>query len=173
MIVKHKWLTDEDYVRMWALCTLAPGINQLAFATLIGRKLAGWPGIAATLGGILVPAGLITALLTAGFTAIQSWPPFQAVLRGVIPATAGLMFMVMVNMGRPLVKESFREGQLRLIMTFAFIVLVGAMIGLLKLPVIGVLLVASGLGALFFKAPLPPAKEVEAAVEPAVTEEQK
>jgi chromate transport protein ChrA len=112
-------------------------------------------------------------LLTAGFTAIQSWPPFQAVLRGVIPATAGLMFMVMVNMGRPLVKEGLREGQLRLIMTFAFIVLVGAMIGILKLPVIAVLLVAAALGGIFFKAPLLPAKEVEAAVEPVGTEEQK
>jgi chromate transporter len=170
MIVRHKWLTDEDYVRMWALCTLAPGINQLAFATLIGRKLAGWPGIAATLSGLLVPSSLITALLTVGFTAIQSWPPFQAVLRGVIPATAGLMFMVMINMGRPLVKEGLREGQRRLILTFAFILLVGFMIGFLRLPVIGVLLVASGLGAVFFKAPLLPAKEVEAAIEP--TEEQ-
>lgn len=173
MIIKHKWLTDEDYVRMWALCTLAPGINQLAFATLIGRKLAGWPGIAATLGGLLIPSGLITTLLTVGFTAIQNWPPFQAVLRGVIPATAGLMFMVMVNMGRPLVKESLREGQVRLIFTFAFIVLVGFLIGIAKLPVIGVLLVASGLGAFFFKAPLSPAKEVETAVEPAPPEEQK
>ncbi len=167
MIVRHKWLTDEDYVRMWALCTLAPGINQLAFATLIGRKLAGWPGIAATVGGLLVPSSLITALLTAGFTAIQSWPPFQAVLRGVIPATAGLMFMVMINMGRPLVREGLREGQRRLILTFAFILLVGFMIGFLKWPVIGVLLVGSGLGGIFFKAPLFPSKQVEAAAEPA------
>lgn len=170
MIVRHKWLTDEDYVRMWALCTLSPGINQLALATLIGRKLAGWPGIAATLGGLLVPSSLITTLITAGFTVIQGWPPFQAVLRGVIPATAGLMFMVMINMGRPLVREGRREGQRRLILTFAFILLIGFMIGFLKLPVIGVLLVASGLGAVFFKAPLLPAKEVEAAIEP--TEEQ-
>ena len=170
MTVRHKWLTDEEYVRMWALCTLAPGINQLAFATLIGRKLAGWPGIAATLGGLLVPSGLITTLITAGFTVIQGWPPFQAVLRGVIPATAGLMFMVMINMGRPLVREGLREGQRRLVLTFAFILVVGFMIGFLRLPVIGVLLVGAGLGAAFFKAPLLPAREVEAATEP--SEEQ-
>jgi len=173
MVVKHKWLTDDDYVRMWALCTLAPGINQLAFATLIGRKLAGWLGIVAALSGLLVPSGLITLFLTAGFTLIQGWPPFQAVLRGVIPATAGLMFMVMINMGRPLVKEGRREGRFRLILTFAIILLVGFAIGIPKWPVFGVLLAGAGLGAVFFKAPLLPAKEVETTFEPAEEQEKK
>lgn len=165
MIVRHNWLTEAEYVRLWALCTLAPGINQLALATLIGRRLAGWRGIIATLSGLLVPSGLITTFLTAGFTLIQQWPPFQAILRGVIPATAGLMFMVMLNMGRPLVKESQREGQRRLILTFTFILMVGFMIGFLKLPVIAVLVLATGLGGLFFKSPLPSAKQVEAEIE--------
>jgi len=165
MIIKHKWLTEEEFVHMWALCTLAPGINQLSLATLIGRKLAGWRGIIATLAGLLVPSVLITTFLTVGFTLLQQWPPFQAILRGVIPATAGLMFMVMVNMGRPLIKESQREGQLRLILTFIFILMVGFMIGFLKLPVIAVLLLATGLGAVFFKAPMLSAKEVEAEME--------
>lgn len=171
MIVKHHWLTDEEFVQMWALCTLAPGINQLALATLVGKRLAGWPGIAATLGGLLIPSGLITAFLTAIFTAIQSWPPFQSILRGVIPATAGLMFLVLINMGRPLVKESMREGQRRLVLTFAFILMVGFMIGFMKLPVLGVLLLASGLGAVFFKAPLPPAKVMTPAIESQETRE--
>jgi chromate transporter len=163
MIVKHRWLDEAEFVRLWALCTLAPGINQLSLAILIGRKLAGWRGIIATLSGLLVPSALITTFLTVIFTSIQEWPPFQAILRGVIPATAGLMFLVMINMSRPLIKEGQREGQTRLILTFIYILLVAFMIGFLKLPVIAVLVVASGLGGVLFTGSLPPSKEVKAA----------
>jgi chromate transporter len=142
MVVRRGWLTEMEYVHFWTLSTLVPGINLLAFTMLIGRKLAGGRGMFATLFGLLLPSVTITVLLTAGFVAIRQWSSFQAMLHGLIPATAGLMFVVVLNMGRPLLKESLRLGRANLSLALVFIAATAIMIGLLRWPVWLALLLA-------------------------------
>lgn len=161
MIVKRGWLTDLEYSHYWTLSTLVPGINMIAFAILIGRKLVGWRGAAATLVGMLVPSTLITILLTAGFVALQSSSIFQAMLRGVIPATAAMMFVVMLNLGRPLLKESRRQGWANFGLSLVFIFTTAAMIGLLKWPVWLALLLALLAGPLLSSSFFSPYFEVK------------
>lgn len=161
MIIKRGWLTDLEYSHYWTLSTLVPGINMIAFAILIGRKLAGWRGAAATLVGMLVPSTLITVLLTAGFVALQSSSLFQAMLRGVIPATAAMMFVVMLNLGRPLLKESRRQGWANFGLSLVLIFATAAMIGLLKWPVWLALLLALLAGPLLSSARFSPNFAVE------------
>src|SRR3989442_15809462 len=63
-IEKYKWLSMEEFAHLWNLCILTPGINLVALTVLIGKKLAGTPGIAASLAGLLLPSAIITCLLT-------------------------------------------------------------------------------------------------------------
>src|SRR3989442_15706841 len=86
-IEKYKWLSMEEFAHLWNLCILTPGINLVALTVLIGKKLAGTRGIAASLAGLLLPSAIITCLLTAGFKTVENQPAVQAILRGVIPAT--------------------------------------------------------------------------------------
>ena len=43
-IEQHGWLTAEEYLHLWGLCILTPGINMIALTVLIGRKLGGARG---------------------------------------------------------------------------------------------------------------------------------
>src|SRR5947209_9636671 len=109
-IEKHRWLSMEEFIRLWNLCILTPGINLVALTVLIGKKLGGTGGIVASLAGMLVPSALITCLLAAIFKQIEYIPAVQAVIRGVVPATAGIMSLVALNFVRPLIDKSTKEG---------------------------------------------------------------
>src|SRR4051812_44392356 len=108
-IDKHRWLTAEEYLHLWGLCILTPGINMIALTVLIGRKCGGARGIVASLTGLLLPSGLITCLLAALFKHIENAMAVQAVLRGVVPATAGVMLVVGLNFARPLMRRGYQE----------------------------------------------------------------
>jgi chromate transporter len=149
-IDKHKWLSIEEFMRLWNLCLLTPGINLVALTVLIGRKLGGAWGIAVSLAGLLLPSATITCLITVGFSSIQHLPVVQAILRGVVPATGGIMLLVGLNFALPLIRRSYKEGILYLLASGVLIIAYALAVILLKLSVIVVVLGAAFLGALFF-----------------------
>ena len=105
-VEKRGWVGDAELGQMWNLCLFTPGINLIALAVLIGRKLGGRWGIAASMVGMLVPSAMITCLLAAGFEAVRDSTVIHAVLRGVVPATAGMMGVVAVSFARPLLARA-------------------------------------------------------------------
>jgi chromate transporter len=150
-IEKHKWLTIEEFAYFWNLCVLTPGINLIAVTVLIGRKLGGVGGIAVSLAGLLLPSALITCLLTVGFKSVEHIPAVQAILRGVVPATGGIMLLVGLNFALPLVRRGYKEGIFYLLISGALIIVFALAVILLKLSVIVVVLSAVVLGALIFR----------------------
>ena len=149
-IEKHKWLSIEEFAYFWNLCVLTPGINLIAVTVLIGRKLGGAGGIAVSLAGMLFPSAFITCLLTVGFKSVEHVPAVQAILRGVVPATGGIMLLVGLNFALPLIRRGYKEGLLHLLVSGAIVIACALAIILLKLTVIVVILGAALLGALFF-----------------------
>jgi chromate transporter len=149
-IDKYGWLTLEEFAHLWNLCIFTPGINLVALTVLIGRKLGGARGIVASLAGMMVPSAAITCLLAAGYKLIQNVPAVQAIIRGVVPATGGIMFLVGMRFAQPLLKLAWKEGPVRLIATVIAIFTCAAVIILLKISVIPVLLTMALLGALLF-----------------------
>ncbi len=156
----YRWLSMEEITKFWSLCILTPGINLVALTVLIGRKLGGTWGIVASLAGLLLPSAIITCLLTALFTQIEHVAAVQAVLRGVIPATGGIMLLVGLNFALPIFRRSYKEGILYLAASIVVILACFLAVILLKLPVVAVILGAVLLGALFF-APKPPMLQKE------------
>jgi chromate transporter len=149
-INKRGWLSEEEYARFWVLCQLTPGINLISLTVLVGKKLGGFSGILVSMAGMLLPSCAITTLLAAGFRSVQDWPPAQAILKGVQPATAGLMMVVAVQFAVPLLKKSQAEGRISLGLTTAVVLACAALVGLLKLPVAFVLVGAGVVGAVAF-----------------------
>ena len=150
-IEKHKWLTIEEFAYFWNLCVLTPGINLIAVTVLIGRKLGGVGGIAISLAGLLLPSALITCLLTAGFKSVEHVSAVQAILRGMVPATGGIMLLVGLNFALPLIRRGYKEGILYLLISGALVASFALAVLLLKLSVIVVILSAIVLGALIFR----------------------
>lgn len=149
-IERHKWLTMEEFARLWNLCLLTPGINLVALTVLLGKKFGGTRGIAVSLAGLLVPSAAITCLLAALFVQIEGIAAVQAVLRGVVPATGGVMLLVGLNFALPLIKRSYKTGLLYLAASALVVAACFLAVILLKLSVIVIILGAVTLGALFF-----------------------
>jgi len=162
----------EEFTHLWNLCILTPGINLVALTVLIGRKLGGAWGIVISLAGLLLPSATITCLITVGFASVQHLSMVQAILRGVVPATGGIMLLVGLNFALPLIRRSYsaptrlanaasaasfakarrkeKEGFLYLLASSALIIACALAVIVLKLSVIVVVLGAAFLGALFF-----------------------
>ncbi len=161
-IQKHRWLSMEEFMHLWNLCILTPGINLVALTVLIGKKLGGPWGIVASLAGMLLPSAAITCLLAAIFKQIEHVAAVQAVLRGVIPATGGIMLLVGLNFALPLIRRGYKEGFLYLLASSVLTFACALTVILLKLSVIVVILGAAFLGALFFSSrSAPPLLEKE------------
>jgi chromate transporter len=149
-IEKHRWLSIEEFAYLWNLCILTPGINLVALTVLIGKKLGGTRGIVVSLAGLLLPSATITCLLAAIFIQIEHVAAVQAIFRGVIPATGGILLVVGVNFALPLIKKGYKEGFFYLLISSVLIIASALAIILLKLSVIIVILGAAFLGALLF-----------------------
>jgi chromate transporter len=158
-VEKRPWVGEDELTRFWNLCQFAPGINLIALTILIGRKLGGSWGILVSLAGMLVPSAAVTCLLTAGFEAIQHDPTLHAVLRGIIPATAGIMGVVAFNFARPLLRRGQARSPYKQSMSGIFIVLGALALIIFQLPVFVVLIGVALMGIVLFtpkRTPAPP-----------------
>ena len=149
VVEQQGWLTEAEFVRDWALCQVTPGINLLGLTMLIGRRLAGGPGIFLCLLGLLLPSVTITVLLTACYSHYRDLPHMRAALRGVIPATVGVGLLTAFQMARPLLAACRRERGGTLILGWLLLLGSGLTGALWHPPVVLVLCCAGATGALF------------------------
>ncbi len=149
-VEKRSWIGADEMGRFWTLCLFTPGINLLALTVLIGRKLGGLWGIVVSLAGLLLPSATVTCLLAAGFEVVQHRPVVHALLRGVIPATAGIMGVVGVDFAQPLIHRARKEGWQSLSVSSAIMLSSALALILLKLSVITVLVGVALLGVVIF-----------------------
>jgi chromate transporter len=136
MIVdRRRWLTAEEFNDAYALCNFLPGPNVVNFAVVFGARIAGPPGAAAALAGLVGPPVVLAVILAALYARFGDAAIIQGALRGVAPAAAGLMIATAIKMSQPL----FRRG-----LGPAPIVIVGLVlvIGVLRWPLAWVILVA-------------------------------
>ena len=147
-VERHGWLTDEEFARYWGICQIAPGINILGLVILIGWRVAGAPGVAMALGGLLLPSAAITVALTAVYANIKQASVVRAALSGVVPATVGLGLLLTYTMVRPLLGAAWREGRASTIVAVALLLGSTLATALAHAPVLAVLWGAGGLSAL-------------------------
>ncbi len=99
------WISLREFTEAWALSQLSPGIHQVALAGLLGRRIAGPRGIVVSVAGMMLPAAIITTLLTALFGRIADQPLAIAALAGVGPVAAGMTIGLAVVLARPLLQR--------------------------------------------------------------------
>lgn len=90
LVERRGWLSHREFLEDWALSKLSLGINQIALTAMEGMRVAGVRGLAVALAALLLPAGLITALMTAGYAVVRDEAIVRAALAGAGPVTAGM-----------------------------------------------------------------------------------
>ncbi|OJX43948.1 MAG: hypothetical protein BGO78_03010 [Chloroflexi bacterium 44-23] len=111
--IKYNWLTEEEFLNAWALAQLTPGINLIKLTVFIGKRRHNWSGAVMSLAGLLLPSALITLLMTAFYSQIQSMPGVKAVMHGILPATIGMALAMTIRMLSPILKIAIKEGRRR------------------------------------------------------------
>jgi len=143
MIERTKWVPFETFRDSWIIAQASPGIHLVALAGLLGHHLCGLLGIAVAVSAFVVPSAIITTLFTAGLQQVEQFPIVQWMLRGIIPATAGMTLSLAVFFGR----STARKGKAGLL-DWAMVVVSVILVGIVKAPVVLILLGAAALSAL-------------------------
>lgn len=154
LVEREHRISEREFTEAWALCQLSPGIHLIALAGLLGQRIAGWRGVIVAVSGMMVPAAIITAVMTAAYGLIADQPVARAALAGMAPATGGMT----LGLAIVLVRSSRRHG-LRSVVDIA---VVGVAFALLLLPAISSIAVIAGaaaLGAVFLGRERPTSRE--------------
>lgn len=146
--LKLGWMTEEEFVRTYALVQIAPGINLIKLVALLGMRLRGWPGLLMGLAGMLLPSAGVTVLMTAGYAAVRNLPAAQAALRGILPATIGLSLAMAVQMAAPLLAGKYRPRRASLAAQLAILAGSALMLAAANVSPLLILLVAGGVSVL-------------------------
>ena len=135
IVEQHKWMTAEEFNETFALCHFLPGPNIVNLSVVFGSRFRGIAGSVAAFAGLVGPPVVIVTILAALYARFGEIDALRRILAGVSCAAVGLLISVVFRMMLPLIKKRDLIGLVVLLAVFAAI-------GLLRLPLPAVLLVA-------------------------------
>src|ERR1700704_4988438 len=144
LVERGRLISERDFTEAWALCQLSPGIHLVALAGLLGDRIAGWRGVIDAVSGMMVPAAIITAAMTAAYGLVADEPLARAALSGMAPATGGMTLGLAIVLAR-----GARRHGLRVVVDIALVVIAFAVLLLTTVSSVLVIVGAATFGALF------------------------
>lgn len=106
VVLRRKWLTDEQFLDLLGATNLIPGPNSTEMAIHIGYVRAGWAGL--LLGGIcfIAPAAAIVLALAWLYVRYGSSPEAGWLLYGIKPVVIAIIIQALWMLGRKALKNS-------------------------------------------------------------------
>jgi chromate transporter len=135
IVEQHRWMTADEFNETYALCHFLPGPNIINLSFVFGSRFRGIAGGIAAFAGLVGPPAVIATILAALYMRFGEIDALRRVLAGVACAAVGLLMATVFRMMVPLVKRRDLVG-------FVMLAAVFIAIGLLRLPLAAVLLVA-------------------------------
>src|SRR5712672_1160424 len=136
IVDQHRWMTADEFNETYALCHFLPGPNVVNLSVVFGSRFRGIPGSIAAFAGLLGPPVVVVTILAALYARYGEIDALRRILAGVSCAAVGLLLSAVFRMMMPLIK---RRDLIGLVILAAVFIAVG----LLRLPLPAVLLVAS------------------------------
>jgi chromate transporter len=94
MVVRRRWMSEDDFLSGLALCQVMPGINVSNIAVYSGQRLRGVLGSCVALVGLLVGPFFVVIGLVVAYERIAGNAFVQAAMDGVAAAAIGLLLFV-------------------------------------------------------------------------------
>jgi chromate transporter len=135
IVEQHRWMTAEEFNETFALCHFLPGPNVVNLSVVFGSRFRGIPGGIAAFAGLIGPPVVIVTILAALYARFGEIDALRRILAGVSCAAVGLLISALFRMMMPLIRKRDLVGLV--VMAAVFVA-----IGLLRLPLVAVLLVA-------------------------------
>jgi chromate transporter len=135
IVEEHQWMTADEFNETFALCHFLPGPNIVNLSVVFGSRFGGIAGAIAAFAGLLGPPMALVMVLAVLYAYFGEIEVLRRILAGISCGAVGLLIAVVVKMLVPLLKRRDLAGVV--VMALVFIA-----IGLVKLPLQAVLLVA-------------------------------
>lgn len=113
------WLTEEEMLDMTALAQSAPGPIAVNAAILVGRRIAGIPGMLSAVLGTLIPPLVIIGVISLIYARFASNAWVKAALAGMSCGVAAVISDVVVDLGSKVIRS--RDGVRIALMAIAFV----------------------------------------------------
>lgn len=135
IVDRHGWMTADEFNETYALCHFLPGPNIVNLSVVFGSRFRGIAGSIAAFAGLVGPPVVIATILAALYAHFGEIEALRRILAGVSCAAVGLLISAVFRMMMPLIKRRDLVGLVMLVLVFTAI-------GLLRLPLPAVLLLA-------------------------------
>ena len=135
VVEEHKWMTADEFNETFALCHFLPGPNVVNLSVVFCARFAGVPGAVAAFAGLIGPPTALVMVLGVLYAHFGQLDALRRILAGISCGAVGLLIAMVVKMLMPLVKRCDVIGLFVMVAVFIAI-------GLLRLPLQAVLLVA-------------------------------
>ena len=140
-LVEHRrWLDREQFLELLSISQVLPGPNIVNLAMIFGDRCFGWRGAVAATGGVLLAPLVVVLALALLARQGQGLPAVAGALRGMGVVAAALVLSTALRLAGGL-----RKNALGLPLAVTGVALTAASVGVLRWPLVGVVL---GLGAL-------------------------
>ncbi len=105
IVVRRKWLTEQEFLDLLGATNLIPGPNSTEMAIHIGYVRAGWPGLILAGACFIVPAMLIVMVLAWVYVRYGTTPQVTALLAAVQPVVIVIIAQALWLLGRKALKD--------------------------------------------------------------------
>jgi chromate transporter len=140
LVERKQWLTREEFVEDWAVAQILPGPNVVNLSLMLGDRYYGFQGALLAMAGMLLFPLLIVLGLVLLYSGVADQPHIQGALRGMGAVTAGLITATGLKLLPALQRNPLGQG-----LSWLFVALSFVAIGLLRVPLVWVLLSLGGL----------------------------
>ena len=105
LVERQRWLTEREFVEVFALGQLLPGPATLNLAVMVGQRFAGWAGAAAAMAGLMGWPSLIVIVLGMLYQRYGTLLLVQHALTGMSAVGAGLLLASGIRMAAVLPRQ--------------------------------------------------------------------
>jgi chromate transporter len=138
LVDQERWLNREQFLELLSISQILPGPNIVNMALVLGDRHFGWRGAFAAMAGVLLAPLAVVLMLAVLARQLRDQPVVNDALRGMGVAAAGLVLSTAIRLS-----SGLRKNALGWAGCAAFALLTAVLIGLLRWPLVGVIL---GLG---------------------------
>ena len=139
LVEEKKWLTPEEFIEDWAVAQILPGPNVVNLSLMIGDRYFGMRGALVALAGMLTFPLLLVLALAAAFAGVSDSVHVQGALKGMGAVAAGMIAATGFKLFATL-----KQNSMGMLACFALAALTFIAIGLLRVPLVWVLLGIGG-----------------------------
>ena len=141
LVDRLRWLSREQFLELLSLSQVLPGPNIVNLGLILGDRFLGWRGGLAAMAGLLLAPTIIVLCLAAAAAQLSDVPQVAGALRGMGLVAGALILSTAIKLA-----PGLRLNVLGLPAAIALLVLTALAVGLLRWPLVVVVLVLGSTG---------------------------